>query len=309
MSLINIKYNEFKDYQLFNSTMSSFYASDDDNILTIKTVQIAPFRALITALKDIILDTNVIFDAEGMKIINMDKTHTTLVNLLLEADKFEMYKIKKEKILIGVNVVHFSKLINMVENDDTLIISIEKNNYAEGFVSDLTLTYENASLKKIKRLHLRLLEPDIEELKYPEVPFSSIINFSSEEFQKIVRDYSAISDKIEIKSVGDELIFKCTGQISDALVVLTEVDQSMEYVKKPDTSKVIQGVFSLKNLGYFIRCTNLCKQIEMYLENDLPLIVKYDVARLGNIKLCLAQAPLESNIAYNVSGFSVKSST
>ena len=49
--------------------------------------------------------------------------------------------------------------------------------------------------------------------------------------------------------------------------------------------------FSLKNLGYFIKCTNLCGQIEMYLENDLPLVVKYSVASLGEIKLCLAPLP------------------
>jgi hypothetical protein len=44
-------------------------------------------------------------------------------------------------------------------------------------------------------------------------------------------------------------------------------------------------------LGYFIKCTNLCSQIEMYLENDLPLVVKYYVASLGEIKLCLAPLP------------------
>ena len=61
--------------------------------------------------------------------------------------------------------------------------------------------------------------------------------------------------------------------------------------KKQDNSKIIQGEFSLKNLSYFIKCTNLCSQIEIYLENDLPLVVKYNVASLGEIKLCLAPLP------------------
>ena len=73
-----------------------------------------------------------------------------------------------------------------------------------------------------------------------------------------------------------------------------ESDGSMEFQLKPtDETKIIQGEFSLKNLGYFIKCTNLCSQIEMFLENDLPLVVKYHVASLGEIKLCLA--PLPSN--------------
>ena len=46
-----------------------------------------------------------------------------------------------------------------------------------------------------------------------------------------------------------------------------------------------------KNLSYFIKCTGLCSQIEMYLENNLPLVVKYNVASLGEIKLCLAPLP------------------
>ena len=64
----------------------------------------------------------------------------------------------------------------------------------------------------------------------------------------------------------------------------------MEFIQQ-DKNSVIQGEFSLKNLGYFIKCTNLCNQIEIYLENDLPLVVKYSVASLGEIKLCLAQIP------------------
>ena len=67
----------------------------------------------------------------------------------------------------------------------------------------------------------------------------------------------------------------------------------MEFIQQ-DTQKIIQGEFSLKNLGYFIKCTNLCSQIEMYLENDLPLVVKYSVASLGDIKLCLAPLPSSS---------------
>jgi hypothetical protein len=65
----------------------------------------------------------------------------------------------------------------------------------------------------------------------------------------------------------------------------------MGFILKQDSSKVVQGEFSLKNLGYFIKCTNLCSQIEIYLENDLPLVVKYYVASLGMIQLCLSPLP------------------
>ena len=263
----------------------------ENNVLTIQTVQIAPFRTLMTALKDILLETNITFEPDGIKIINMDKSHTILAHLFLEAQNFEFYECKKEKIIIGVNMFHLFKLINTIDNDDTLTIYIENGDYVDGIVSHLALKFENGEIKQCKTQKLRLIEPEPEELQYPDVKFSSIINLPSADFQKIIRDLSCISDKLEIKSVGNELIFKCSGQFASAEIHRTESDGSMGFITKQDSSKVIQGEFSLKNLGYFIKCTNLCSQIEIYLENDLPIVVKYDVASLGSIKLCLSVLP------------------
>ena len=266
-------------------------ASTDNNVLTIKTVQIAPFRTLMTALKDILLETNISFQPDGIRIINMDKSHTILVHLYLAASNFEFYECKKEKIIIGVNMFHLFKLINSIDNDDTLTIYIENNDYYDGIVSHLALKFENGDIKQCKTQKLKLIEPEQDELEVPDVKFSSIINLPSADFQKIIRDLSCISDKLEIKSVGNELIFKCQGQFASAEIHRAEADDSMKFILKQDSSKVIQGEFSLKNLGYFIKCTNLCPQIELYLENDLPLVVKYNVASLGEIKLGVVPLP------------------
>jgi len=280
--------------RLKETIMSQFInknASTDNNVLTIKTVQIAPFRTLMTALKDILLETNISFQPDGIRIINMDKSHTILVHLYLAASNFEFYECKKEKIIIGVNMFHLFKLINSIDNDDTLTIYIENSDYYDGIVSHLALKFENGEIKQCKTQKLKLIEPEQDELAVPDVKFSSIINLPSADFQKIIRDLSCLADKLEIKSVGNELIFKCQGQFASAEIHRAEVDESMKFILKQDSSKVIQGEFSLKNLGYFIKCTNLCPQIEVYLENDLPLVVKYDVASLGSIMLGLVPLP------------------
>ena len=269
-----------------------FYPDSQDNVLTIKTVQIAPFRILMAALKDILLDTNITFTKEGIRIVNMDKTHTILVHLFLKAENFEFYECKYNKIVIGVNMLHLFKLITSIENDDTLTLYIENEDYTDGVVTNLGLKFENGDIKQCKIQKLRLIEPESEELAIPEnISFSCIINMPSSDFQKIIRDLANISEKLEIKSVGEELIFKCIGQFAKAEIRRIETTGNMQFLQKQNTSKIIQGEFSLKNLIYFIKCTNLCNQIEIYLENNLPLIVKYNVASLGEIKLCLAPLP------------------
>ena len=265
--------------------------SIDENVLTIKTVQIAPFRILMTALKDILLDTNIIFTKEGIKLVNMDRTHTILVHLFLKSENFEFFECKKDKIIVGVNMFHLFKLISSIDNDDTLTIYIEHDDYLDGVVTELGLKFENGDIKQSKIQKLRLIEPDHEELEIPDVIFSSVINMPSSDFQKIIRDLANISDKLEIKSVGNELIFKCSGQYAKAEIRRTETIGSMKFLQKQSVNEIIQGEFSLKNLGYFIKCTNLCNQIEIFLENNRPLIVKYNVASLGEIKLCLGPLP------------------
>lgn len=271
------------------------YTGNTNNVLTVQTVQIAPVRTLMTALKDILLETNIMFTPEGIKIINMDKSHTILAHLSLHADRFEFYECKKDKVVIGVNMLHLYKLINTIDTDDTLTIYIDEADYTDGVVQYLGLKFENGDIKQQKVQKLRLIEPEMDELAVPDVKFSSVLNLPAADFQKIIRDLSCISDKIEIRSIatpdGAELIFKCRGAFAEAEIRRAESDGSMEYVQKQEEHKIIQGEFSLKNLGYFIKCTNLCNTIEIYLENNLPLVVKYNVASLGEIKLGLAPLP------------------
>ena len=78
-----------------------------------------------TALKDILLETNITFKKDGIRIINLDKSHTILAHLFLDANKFEHYYCKHDKIIVGVNMFHLFKLINSIDNDETLSIYIE----------------------------------------------------------------------------------------------------------------------------------------------------------------------------------------
>ena len=285
--------NSLKENNNYENNYENNYNNYNDNVLTIKTVQIAPFRILMTALKDILLDTNILFTKEGIKIINMDKSHTILVHLFLQACNFEYYECLYDKIIIGVNMLHLFKLISTIDNDDTLTIYIEKEDYDDGVIQELGLKFENGDIKQCKIQKLKLIEPDLDEIEMPNILYSSIINMPSSDFQKIIRDLASISDKLEIKSVDNELIFKCNGNYAKAEIRRTETSNSMQFLQKQGNNEIIQGIFSLKNLIYFIKCTNLCNQIEIYLQNNKPLIVKYNVASLGEIKLCLA--PLPSN--------------
>ena len=124
------------------------------------------------------------------------------------------------------------------------------------------------------------------QIDIPQAEFESVITMPSVDFQKICRDMSNISDEIEIKSVGDQLIFSCKGQFAEQETSVGTSNGGLSFLHNDQV--LIQGIYSLNYLVLFSKCTNLCNSVEIYLKNDFPLITKYNIASLGEIKLCLA---------------------
>jgi hypothetical protein len=60
------------------------------NLFEIRTVQSAAFRTLIEALKEILTEANLEFDSTGIKVIDVDETHTVLTYLRLHADRLSI---------------------------------------------------------------------------------------------------------------------------------------------------------------------------------------------------------------------------
>ena len=128
---------------------------DGEHVLHIKTVQIAPFRTLMAALKDILLESNITFTPHGISVVSMDKSHTVLVHLRLDAENFEEFFCAFPRIVVGVNVFHLFKLINTIDNDDTLTMFISRSDYDDGVVNYLGLKFENGDIKQCKTQRLK----------------------------------------------------------------------------------------------------------------------------------------------------------
>lgn len=247
-----------------------------------KTVQANAFRTLVEALKEVLNDANLEFDKTGLKIMAMDTSHTVLVYLKLDAEKFEHYNCEN-KLIIGVSMVNFFKLIKTMNNNDTLTLFIDNEN-----TNVLGIKIENDDKNAVTIYKLNLMDLNEEDLNLPPAEFTSVITMPSVDFQKFCRDMHHIAEVMEIKSIGQQVILSCKGDFACQETTLGEANSCMTIVQNPDPNEIVQGLFALKHLVLFTKCTNLCPQIELYLKNDFPLIIKYYVASLGEIKLALA---------------------
>jgi len=253
-----------------------------DKLMELKTVQAGAFKSLTEALKEILTDTNIEFNESCMKIITMDPTQTILVHLKLEKENFEYYYCK-HKISIGVNIHNFFKLIRTLTNNDALSLFIDESN-----VNMLGIRVENGEKNSLTTYYLNLIEVDETNYIIPPAQFESIITMPSNEFNKICRDMINLSEIIEIKSVGSQLIFSCKGDFASQETIIGETTKGLNFVKSSDQDNVIQGYYNLKHLVLFAKCTNLCNSIEMYMKNNFPIVIKFTVGSLGSLKLAIA---------------------
>ena len=255
---------------------------DSKYVLEVKTVQSSAFRILIEALKEILTDANLEFDETGMKVMAMDSSHTVLVHLKLYSDKFETYHCKN-KLIIGVNMINLFKLIKTMGNNETLTLYIEEDDD-----SVLGIQIDNSEKNSVTKFKLNLMTLHEENIQIPPASFESVITLPSTDFQKVCRDMFNLADDIEIKSLENQLMFSCKGEFASQETSMGETHSGMSFLQNQNPDGIVQGVFALKHLVLFSKCTNLCNSIEIYLKNDYPLIIKYTVASLGEIKLCLA---------------------
>ncbi len=267
--------------------MSSSENNDDSMIFLLKTVQSSAIRILIEALKEILTEANIIIDSTGLKIMTMDPSHTVLVHMKLESCKFEKF-ISNSDTKIGISMICFFKLLKTMNNNDTLTLFVEKDD-----PNRLGIKIENGDKNSITNYKLNLMDLNEDNIEIPPAEFESVLSMPSNELQKICRDMHNIADNLEIKSVGNQLFFSCRGDFAEQQTVIGETTSGMTYIQNENPEQIIQGVFALKYLVLFTKCTNLCNSINLFLKNDYPLIIKYDIASLGHIKLCLAPKTID----------------
>ena len=196
-----------------------------NKIVEAKTVQTIAIKQCNEALKEILTDANIEWNEKGLKIITLDPSNTILVHLKLEKENFEYFHCTK-RMFIGINVLNLFKLLRTLTNNDALTLFIEEDN-----INQLGIRIENGEKNTLTTYYLNLIEVDETSYQIPPAQFESIITMPSNEFNKICRDMSNLTDIIEIKSVGSQLIFSCKGDFATQETIMGETDSGLTFVK------------------------------------------------------------------------------
>lgn len=269
-------------------------------ILELKTTQATAIKIVIDTINSLLTDANFDFypyyiedenneqKIGGIVLKELNKTGKILVYMRLEADKFDIYKYNyhKKKLTLGIDISNLLKCLKCMSHFDTMSWIIDDED-----INKLIIILESTERKEKKTFKLNLM--DIEEDTYDIDPinFPYLITLPSQDFHKYCKDMSSSTDKIEIKATNNKLYFSGKGEIGNIDFEVGETNGGLSIISTTsNTNEIVQGLFELKFLLIFTKCTNLCNQVILYLKNDYPIIVTYQIATLGQIKLVLSQS-------------------
>ncbi len=269
-------------------------------ILELKTTQTLAIKVLMDTLNSLLTDVNFVFypsiiepeieggpkQTGGLIIKEINKTGTILAYVRLDADKFDIYNYyyNKNKIVVGINLGNLLKCLKCMSNYDTMTWAIDSDD-----INKLIVILESSERKEKKTFKLNLM--DLEEEKYEVEPidFPYSITLPSQDFHKYCKDMYSATEKMEIICTSNKVMFSGDGELGHIDFEVAETNGGLTIETNHNCyDEIVQGLFELRFLTIFTKCTNLCNTVTMYLKNDYPIIIKYDIAALGSCKLVLS---------------------
>lgn len=276
-------------------------------ILEVRTIQSNVIKILSEALKDLVPDINLVFtkaeekeDEEGNKItsggihsITMAMSNNVLLHLKLDASNFDYFKCTRDKIIAGINTTLLFKVMKTMNNNDTITFFVDDEDE-----NKLGIRLENKQNNFISTKKINLFDIDEYEIEIPPTKFNTVINMPAPFFNKIIRDLNSLGDIVEIKSINNKLILSTIGETVGDEIEIGESDNGVTIVTE-NKELIFQGNYDLRYLNTFCKCTNLCANVDIYMKNDYPLVVRYYVASLGTIYLCLSSKTDPNSLEYD----------
>ncbi len=262
-----------------------------------ESVQSIPFRTMTESLKEVLVDAVFKFCPAGVSLVSMDNTKSIIVQLLLFSRSIERYACD-DTYYVGLNLNCFFKIIKTLTTQDSLMFIYKE---AEPYVLEI---YINSIEKRSKNKYtIQLLDINMEEeLTFEIESFNTVLQMQSYYFQKTVKDLLNTGGvKVEIltkfENSGSSIIFKSNDNMLQSELALYETTEGLRFKKKSEKSPetcTSYGVFTLKHLITFTKCTTLCPVVTLYLMQGYPLVLQYSVANLGLIRYCIASLEKES---------------
>jgi proliferating cell nuclear antigen len=241
------------------------------------------FKGIVESIKELVVEANAEVKPEGIFIQAMDTSHVALISVNLKAEGFASFNCSSHMTL-GINMQNLSKIMKLSGSSDSVTLKANQD------ASNLLLIFADEKSNKKVEFDMHLLTLETEALTIPELDYEATITMSAKEFAELCRDMHQVTETVAISTAGQKVRFLTESDIGKANTVLENTSTT-----KVEVTSDVNLSFSLRCLNQFNKAACFANEITIKLANSKPLLVRFLIGDLGELKYYLAPKMSESN--------------
>lgn len=213
-------------------------------------------------------------------IVVLNDRKTILTKLKLHGHNFETFRCDEPKIIFGVNMIYLNKCLKQINDNDTVIWYMNNDNRDSLYLK--TLKTDKESGKDIEIISTKL--PKINIPMPQQTVFERKISIDNNAFTNICIYISGLkSDYIEIETSNDGITF--CGRYGQGRTSYDDINsENNEY-----SNITANGKYDINDIMKFVGYCRLCNIIEIYMKNDFPLLLVYNIGSLGKMYIFVTE--------------------
>lgn len=246
-----------------------------------KSVQGSVFKSLFEAMKEILHDCNLLVNPTGIYLTQVDQVSSVLVHMEMNAKRFQEFECHVNEMYVGVNMQQlFHHLHEMSSND-----AIEMFMYKEDETT-LHIRIENQprNIRDILSYTTLALPPTM--VHVPPIEYDQVITMPSVDLKNLCKRMKKNTEVVEI-AVEDgslKMRIQCENYTWER-----HIGSSKELIFNNSADTTFHGTFAITYISRLTKAASLCSTVELYLKNDFPLILAYNISDLGTVRFAIAQ--------------------
>ena len=237
------------------------------------------FRHIFESIKELYTHFDLRFNIDGLTLQCMDQCRVSVFELFLKSSYFDEY-ISDYDLIQSVESDSFIKCCHLIQSDDKLIITDEKND---------KLTIRLESEKRKVELKINLIQSDSELLDCNmSLEYTHLFKIDSKIFSQYYSDLKSFDcENISFCNDGkkDSIHFNGNSNISDISILCDKNSNNIQILR---ANQSLEQDYPIRYFSLIHKLTPIYKKTSISLGNNLPIRIQCILQEDSWIRLIIA---------------------
>lgn len=223
-------------------------------------------KGIFEAISNILTETRLKVNPDGIIITGMDGSHICLCDLNIKKNDLQ-YLETSESFELGLNLTDLTKIIKRADTKDEITFLHDPKD------KKLTIEMKKENSKKARTFSMSLIDIDVEEIntkQLEEMPLVNTMTLNTNILSEAIKDAELFSEVLNIKVNESLLTLWGEGTVGD---MKYEVEK--EELILSNFEEESDNAYAIQFLTNILKITALTDQVSIRLKSESPMHLKF----------------------------------